>query len=623
MARGEDFFRGAVIEALGDYKAQYAIDAITTIAKLDGPLQDDSAIALGRIGDKRSLETLAGLQRTAPRPRQPAIAAAICLLGVNCDSHEPYLIETLKFGDKNPGFQELLRGAAAGLGALAISGRPTAATALLDVGIPSRDPTRAPVALALAAVALRNTPLMLQILEQRSDRAAAIGLVAEGFDMLEEDLDKERFFAFVRRSYWASAEGSATRALMQSLIGKSGFLMDYRQSGVDIDAGNETVRRIKSLARATFTPGVLSEIGSFGGLFALDPARHQEPVLVSSADGVGTKLKVAFMIGRHDTIGEDLVNHCVNDILVQGATPLFFLDYLATGRLSPDVAEQVVTGVARGCRENGCALIGGETAEMPGFYADGEYDIAGFIVGVVERQSIVDGRRIAPGDVLIGLPSSGLHTNGYSLARRVLFDVAKLAPDDAFSGARSERRRRAACHSPIVCASGPAVARCRSRQGDGAHHRRRDHRESAAHPARGVCAPSCHAASWTVPPLFSLIQKLGSVSTPEMFRAFNMGIGLILVCAASDRRACPGAPGRWRERAAPPCWARWKPATAPCGISREPPPRRADFRPRQQSSVDHRRHRPGRARCHGGGRDLESCRTPRASPALGTPASRR
>src|SRR3989442_15292005 len=168
--------------------------------------------------------------------------------------------------------------------------------------------------------------------------------------------------------------------------------MDIRQSGVDIDAGNETVRRIKALARATFTPGVLSEIGSFGGLFRLDTSRWREPVRVSSADGVGTKLKVAFATGRHDTIGADLVNHCVNDILVQGAEPLFFLDYLATGRLSPSVAEQVIVGVARGCRENGCALIGGETAEVPGFYADGEYDIAGFIVGIVEKSKLIDGR---------------------------------------------------------------------------------------------------------------------------------------------------------------------------------------------------------------------------------------
>src|SRR5216117_55753 len=205
--------------------------------------------------------------------------------------------------------------------------------------------------------------------------------------------------------------------------------MDYRHAGVDIDAGNETVRRIKSLARATFTAGVLSDIGSFGGLFRLDTQRYREPVLVSSADGVGTKLKIAFMMDRHDTVGRDLVNHCVNDILVQGAEPLFFLDYLATGRLLPAVAEQIVSGVARGCRENGCALLGGETAEMPGFYADGEYDIAGFIVGIVERSRVIDGRSIVPGDVLIGLPSAGLHTNGYSLARRVLFETAGWTAD--------------------------------------------------------------------------------------------------------------------------------------------------------------------------------------------------
>ena len=196
--------------------------------------------------------------------------------------------------------------------------------------------------------------------------------------------------------------------------------MDYRQSGVDIDAGNETVRRIRQLARATFTPAVLSDIGLFGGLFRFDHQRYREPVLVASADGVGTKLKVAFLAGRHDTVGTDLVNHCVNDILVQGARPLFFLDYLATGRLSPDVAEQVVTGLARGCEQNGCALLGGETAEMPGFYEAGEYDLAGFIVGVVEREGLIDGRGLRVGDRLIALASAGLHTNGYSLARRVL-----------------------------------------------------------------------------------------------------------------------------------------------------------------------------------------------------------
>jgi HEAT repeat protein len=221
--RGEDFFRSAVIEALGDYKAQYALEALIAIARLDGPLQDDAALAIGKIGDKRALETLALLQERAPRPRQPFVAAAICLLGLNCGPHEGYLVETLRFADANPGFQDLLRGAAAGLAALGLNGRRTAAQALFAVGIPSRDPTRAPVALALATIALRNTPLMIEELASRTDRADAIGLLAEGFDMLEEDLDKERFFAYVRRSYWAAAEGSPARALMETLIGKMEF----------------------------------------------------------------------------------------------------------------------------------------------------------------------------------------------------------------------------------------------------------------------------------------------------------------------------------------------------------------------------------------------------------------
>ena len=210
--------------------------------------------------------------------------------------------------------------------------------------------------------------------------------------------------------------------------------MDYKASGVDIDAGNEVVRRIRSLARGTFTASVLSDIGSFGGLFHLDASRAADAVLVASADGVGTKLRVAFMAGTHRSIGVDLVNHCVNDILVQGAEPLFFLDYLATGRLDPDVAVQIVEGLAEACRQNGCALLGGETAEMPGFYKDGEYDVAGFIVGIVSRARLIDGSRIQPGDVLIGLPSSGLHTNGYSLARRIAFDVAGLDVRSRFPG---------------------------------------------------------------------------------------------------------------------------------------------------------------------------------------------
>jgi HEAT repeat protein len=223
VSRGEDFFRSAVIEALGDYKALYALDALVAVAKLDGPLQDDAALALGKIGDKRALETLAAIQRTAPRQTQPSIAAAICLLGVNCESHEGYLSEALKFSDKNPGFQELLRAAAGGLGVLAVAGHPEAADTLILIGVPSHDPTRAPVALALATVALRNTSLTMTLLEKRADRDSAIALMAEGFDMLEEDLDKERFFALTRRTYWGSPEASPRRALMQTLIGKLDF----------------------------------------------------------------------------------------------------------------------------------------------------------------------------------------------------------------------------------------------------------------------------------------------------------------------------------------------------------------------------------------------------------------
>lgn len=218
VGRGEDLFRSAVIEALGEYRAQFAVDAITQVALQDGPLQDDAAIALGRIGDKRSLEVLAELQRRAPQMRQPAIAAGICLLDVNCGSHEGFLIATLKFSDRQTGFQDLLRGAANGLAALGIKGRQSAAAALFEIGIPSRDPTRAPVALAAATIALRNAAAILPVLEEQPDPKAALTLIAEGFDMLEEDLDKERFFAFARHSYWSAGEGSPTRAFMESLI---------------------------------------------------------------------------------------------------------------------------------------------------------------------------------------------------------------------------------------------------------------------------------------------------------------------------------------------------------------------------------------------------------------------
>jgi phosphoribosylformylglycinamidine cyclo-ligase len=309
--------------------------------------------------------------------------------------------------------------------------------------------------------------------------------------------------------------------------------MDYRQAGVDIDAGNETVRRIKSLARSTFTTGVLSDIGSFGGLFRLDRDRFRDPVLVSSADGVGTKLKVAFMTGTHHTIGADLVNHCVNDILVQGAVPLFFLDYLATGRLSPAVAEQIVSGIATACREHGCALIGGETAEMPGFYADGEYDLAGFIVGAVDRPKIVDGRGIVPGDVLIGLPSAGLHTNGYSLARRVMFEIAGLRADTFVP--------------ELGVAAGEALLaphRCYLRvvaplldQGlvkGLAHITGGGITENLPRILPDGCQAEIDPGVWDVPPIFRFIQQRGAVTREEMFRTFNMGIGFIVACVPRE-----------------------------------------------------------------------------------------
>jgi HEAT repeat protein len=224
VGRGQDFFRSVVIEALGDYKARYALDAVTAIAKLDGPLQDDAALALGKFGDKRALETLAGLQRTAPRAAQPSIAAAICLLDVNCSTHENYLVEVLKFASGNAGFQDLLRAAASGLGALGVAGHAEAVEALFEIGMPARDDaTRAPVALALGAVALRNTGLLMPMLEKHPKQDQAIAVLADGFDMLEEDLDKERFFAFARRTFWGAAEGSPTRVLMQTLIGKLEF----------------------------------------------------------------------------------------------------------------------------------------------------------------------------------------------------------------------------------------------------------------------------------------------------------------------------------------------------------------------------------------------------------------
>ena len=309
--------------------------------------------------------------------------------------------------------------------------------------------------------------------------------------------------------------------------------MDYKQSGVDIAAGNEVVRRIRGLARGTATPGVLSDLGSFGGLFHLGAQSRLDPVLVASADGVGTKLRVAFMAGTHETIGVDLVNHCVNDILVQGAEPLFFLDYLATGRLDADVAVQIVEDLARACRENGCALLGGETAEMPGFYADGEYDVAGFIVGVVERDRLVDGRDVAPGDVLIGVPSSGLHTNGYSLARRIVFERLRLGVRDRVPElGTTVGEALLAPHRSYLPVIRPLLPRRVIK--------------AMAHITGGGITDNLPRAlpkgaeaivrigAWDVPPIFRWLGAAGAVPQDDMLGTFNMGIGLIVVVAPSD-----------------------------------------------------------------------------------------
>jgi phosphoribosylformylglycinamidine cyclo-ligase len=321
----------------------------------------------------------------------------------------------------------------------------------------------------------------------------------------------------------------------------------YADAGVDISEGDRTKQRIKMLARKTFNKQVLSEIGGFGGLFALDLAKYPDPVLVSSADGVGTKLKVAFELGIHHTVGCDLVNHCVNDIAVQGATPLFFLDYLATGKLEGGVMEKVVEGLSEACKSAGCALIGGETAQMPGFYADGEYDLAGFIVGVVNRDQIITGDKIEAGDVLFGLPSNGLHTNGYSLARKLLFDVAKYGPDQYVNelkdktGAALMRQHRSYLSIVKKLTAANLVTGMAHITGGGITE------NLPRILPKGLCA-QVELNAWEVPPLFQHLQKLGNVEQDEMMRTFNMGIGMIVVVPAEMAKKAKAILNRANER---------------------------------------------------------------------------
>lgn len=314
----------------------------------------------------------------------------------------------------------------------------------------------------------------------------------------------------------------------------------YAKAGVNIALGNQLKTSLPELLQSTRRPEVLSAIGGFGGLFQLSAKRFRRPVLVSSMDGVGTKLKVAFAANRHDTIGEDLVNHCVNDIAVLGAEPLFFLDYLGAGLLQPAVFEQIIAGLANGCRANRCALIGGETAQMPGFYQNKEYDLCGAIVGIAERSAIPDGKTIRPGDILLGFPSNGLHTNGYTLARQVFFEKMKLRANsrvEELGGCLADELLR--IHRSYLKPIRKLLARFNS-------PRSPKQVKGFAHITGGglidnlprILPPNAAAqiakGSWEVPPVFSLIQKGGAVSEEEMFAVFNMGIGLVAVVSAKS-----------------------------------------------------------------------------------------
>jgi len=309
--------------------------------------------------------------------------------------------------------------------------------------------------------------------------------------------------------------------------------ISYADAGVSIDNANLAVAKIRDYAKSTFNERTLTEIGSFGGMFSAMFPDMTEPILVASADGVGTKLKVAFDTGIHNTVGADLVNHCVNDILVQGARPLFFLDYFATGKLEPDVTASVVEGMARACRENSCVLLGGESAEMPSMYADGEYDLAGFIVGVVDKPKVIDGKSITPGDVVLGIPSTGLQTNGYSLARKLFFEVGNYNVDtfvDELGTTVGEALL--ATHSSFLPKIGPLL---NSGKIKGlAHITGGGFLENIPRILPDGVSVEINRGSWPEPPVFGVMQKLGNVSDHEMFRTFNMGIGMIVVCSEDD-----------------------------------------------------------------------------------------
>ena len=311
--------------------------------------------------------------------------------------------------------------------------------------------------------------------------------------------------------------------------------ISYSDAGVSIDNANEAVSKIKNFAKSTFNERTLTEIGSFGGMFSAMFPEMSEPILVASADGVGTKLKIAFDTGIHNTIGQDLVNHCTNDILVQGARPLFFLDYFATGKLSPEITASVVEGISIACKENNCVLLGGETAEMPGFYADGEYDLAGFIVGVVDKSKVIDGKNIAAGDTVLALPSSGLQTNGYSLARKLFFEVGSYDVNSKIDKLGDETVGNALL-TPHTSFLKPLDKLLDSGKIKGlAHITGGGLLENIPRILPENVSVEIKRGTWDELPIFGLMQKIGNVEDKEMFRTFNMGIGMILICAEEDK----------------------------------------------------------------------------------------
>ncbi len=306
----------------------------------------------------------------------------------------------------------------------------------------------------------------------------------------------------------------------------------YRDAGVDIDAQDKALEQIKKMVRSTYTDGVLSDQGAFGGMFRV-PGGVKDPVLVASADGVGTKLKIAFLSGRHTTVGQDLVNHCINDILVQGAHPLFFLDYMATGVLDPDVAADVIGGVAAACSEHGVALLGGETAEMPGFYADGEYDMAGFIVGIVDGSRILDSSAVREGDLLVGLPSDGLHTNGYSLARKIFFDVMGLRWDDGVDGLQgSVADELLKVHQCYLGPVWPLVEK--GRVSALAHITGGGLTDNVPRVLPEGLKAVIKVGAWDIPPVFRVLSSRGQVPADDMWRTFNMGVGMVLIVSPKE-----------------------------------------------------------------------------------------